>query len=106
MLIYLVQWKKHKYKKIVKKVDIVNILSTSIETIWENYTIVEFDYVVDLQKTIKLRGVFTWDDTEGRWGIKFDKSFVPYLFLHYNDTFMSNFEIIGNVVNNKKKLVK
>lgn len=96
---------KHKYKKIVKRVDIANILS-SIGTIWENYTIVEFDYVIDLQKTIKLKGVFSWDDTEGRWGIDFDKSFTPYIFLHYNDTFMSNFEIIGNVSNGKKKLVK
>lgn len=93
----------HKFKELVKRVDIADLCE---DIIWANFTIVEFDYLEELHKPIKLRGVFGWDDIEGRWTIEFDDSYNPYCVLNFNSSLMTNFEIIGDKVNKSKLLKK
>lgn len=95
------EWKT--YKQVFDKVEIADL---SDEIIYEEFSIVEFDFIVDLNTTIKLKGVFVWNDIEGNYEIDFDESFSPYVCLTYNSALMSNFKVIGNVFENKNLLTK
>jgi hypothetical protein len=72
--------------------------------IYAGTSIVEFDFLEELHNTIKLCGIFTFNIDELRYEINLDEKVYEYSCLSYNDTFMSNFKVIGTIQENPELL--
>ena len=72
--------------------------------IYADSSIVEFDFLEELHKTIKLRGFFTWNDIELRYEIDMHASYNPFVCLYYNDVRMSNFKVVGTLQENPEQV--
>ena len=93
----------HEYKTLNQNVGKEDIDSNPI---YADSSIVEFEYLEELHKSVTLVGVFTWNDDELRYEIDIPEKLDPYVCLSYDSVKMSNFKVIGTVERNPELLKK
>lgn len=82
----------------------VKIANLSKKSIYVDSSIVSFDLDISDKSSdrsiIKLEGIFTWNDEDGRYDIDMPVKYHPYVSLYYNPETMSNFNVIGTIQEN------